>query len=132
MNAVHLCQAYKKSFVCILFIGISNFQVRQVAMVKMSYLGNQNWAGQKLSLWNKSPALNKGRRKFSKLWYGSIVVKCKKFTFWSVIFFCLKLPNSSRKSIKDNFNCKIQNVRVQQHNLFVKRKGQKGMLFNSD
>ena len=67
MNAVHLCQAYKKVFVCISFIGISNFRVRQVAMVKMSYLGNQNWAEQKLSLWNKSPALNKGRRKFSKL-----------------------------------------------------------------
>ena len=68
MNAVvHLCQAYKKLFVCILFIGISNFRVRQGAVVKMSYLGNQNWAEQKLSLWNKSPALNKGRRKFSKL-----------------------------------------------------------------
>ena len=48
MNAVHLCrQAYKKVFVCILFIGISNFRFRQVAVVKMSYLGNQNWAKHK-------------------------------------------------------------------------------------
>ena len=37
----------KKGFVCILFIGISNFQFCPAAVVKMSYLGNQNWAKQK-------------------------------------------------------------------------------------
>ena len=54
-----------------------------------------------------------------KSYIGSVVVKCKKkFTSWSVNIFCLKLPNSSRNSIKKFYilKCKIQNVRVQQHN----------------
>jgi len=49
--------------------------------------------------------------------YGSVVVKCKKnLHFEASIFFCLKLPNSLRKSIK---KCNIRNVWVQQHNLWL-------------
>ena len=39
---------------------------------------------------------------------GSVVVKCKKNYIWKCkIFFCLKLPNSSRKSIKKFLHFKM-------------------------
>ena len=54
---------------------------------------------------------------------GPLLLNVKKIIFGMEKFFCLKLPNSSRKPIKKilhfkmsySSKCKIQNVRVQQH-----------------
>ena len=73
---------------------------------------------------------------------GSVAVKCeKKFIFCNVIFFCLKLPNSSRKPIKKilyfitsyTSKCKIRNVRVQHHDQYfchLARLGRLIVLYN--